>query len=399
MKFTQQFLLVSIMRKQGGDGVRTYLNSFHDYLVKSGINTNIFTPYSYFNIIVFPVFAARKLITPISSECSVWWYQYWHYYFLKQALKRELKKRAVTGKPQVIYAQCPLSAKAALESRCGRDQKVFMIVHFNISEADEWVGRGKIKQQGKLYRSIRQNEQDVISQLDGIVYVSKFMQNIVQSTIAQAPLVKSIRLPYFIKKPIVLNIEEKQKDLINIGTLESRKNQAYLLHVLAMAKRKGYSYSLTLVGAGPDQGLLENLSKKLGIRDQIEFLGYQKKATDFLSNHRVYVHSSLIDNLPIALLEALAFNLPILAGAVGGIPEIFNDGIEGFYWPLDNPEIGAEKLIYLLQNAEVYQAQVQAVQKRFSSHFEEDCVAKQHLSFLQAGPTLVTAHTDVQTIV
>jgi len=382
MKSSQQIILATIMRKQGGSGVQTYVNSFHNYLLQKGINSSIITPFSFSSVVIFPVFALRKLIDPIKGEWSVWWYQHWHYYFLKRVLKRKLKKNADAGIHTIVHTQCPFSAKAALECRRTSDQKVFMIVHFNISQADEWVDKGEIKKKSKLYKSMKRLEKTVIPQLDGIVYVSQFMKKIIGETVPQAKSVPSACLPLFTNKLQLSSLDNSPRDLINIGSLEKRKNQAYLLHVLARAKQKGYSYSLTLIGEGPNRQKLENISEELGITNQVLFLGYQKNAARFLHNHRVYVHGALMDNLPLALHEALACNLPILAGAVGGIPEIFSDGVEGFYWPLDEPETGAEILIQLMENRQLYLRQIEACKKRYSYHFQTDVVAQKHLHFL-----------------
>jgi glycosyltransferase involved in cell wall biosynthesis len=345
-----------------------------------GANVSTLTPFNYTNIISFPVFALRRLIDPLNGEWSVWWYRYWHYYFLRKKLMNELKKLNRKGISTVIYAQCPLSALAALQHK-RKGQKIFMVVHFNISQADEWVGKGKIKQEGKLYTSIKKQEKTIISQLDGIVYVSNFMKQILETNIPSVRSVKAICLPCFTNRPKYDASNELQGDLINIGTLESRKNQAYFFYVLAKCKEKGYTYSLTLIGDGPDKEKLVTLSRQFGLEKQITFLGFQHNASRFLKNHKVYVHSALIENLPIALLEALAGNLPILAAPTGGISEIVSDGIEGFHWPLEDAEIGAELLISLMENKELYSKVARATEKKYISHFATEKVSQQLLSF------------------
>jgi glycosyltransferase involved in cell wall biosynthesis len=383
MKTLPKIVITTIMRKQGGSGLQSYINTFEQYALNSNFDVTTLTPFNYFNIATLPVFAVRRLIDPINGALSIWWYQYWHYYFLKRVLKRNLRKERNKQKKAVIYAQCPISAKAALESR-EKGQKVFMVVHFNISQADEWVGKGKIKLRGSLYKSIKEQEQEVISKLDGIVYVSQFMKNIIETNVPGAKHIKSICLPCFTSRPIFNNSNEYKGDMISIGTLESRKNQEYFLHVLAYAKKKGHTYTLTLVGDGPSRQSLEVLSRKLGVDKQITFLGYQQNGSQFLKNHRIYVHGALIENLPISLLEALAANLPIIAAPTGGIPEIVSEGEEGFYWPLDNPEKGAEVLSCLLENGELYKKMSKAAELKYLSKFESAKVVNQLTSFLCA---------------
>jgi len=384
----QKIIIATIMREQGETGVQTHFNMLKEFVLERGVKACVITPFSFYQCLVLPVFALRKLIDILSGELSVWWYRYWHYFFLKQALKAELAEQAQKGIPVVIYAQCPLSAKAAIEARTTENQKVIMAVHFNISQADEWAYKGKIKIGSWVFNKIKTLENEIIPLLDAIVYISGFMKETIEKNISKSTKLKSIVSPNFIFTPKPLDSNNIEGDLISIGTLEYRKNQSYLLRVLSEAKKMGRSYSLTLIGEGPDRRTLEALAQSLDVARQVKFLGFQKNAAQFLYTHRLYVHSSLIDNLPIALIEALACKLPILAGAVGGIPEMFSDGVEGFYWSLDDPAAGAKKLIALMEDTETYNKMAEAAKARFSANFQSSVVANRLLSFLcnQAFP-------------
>ena len=368
------------MRESGETGVQSHFNTLKQYLSAKGIKVDIITPFSFHPWFVVPVFGVRKLIDRFSGEFSVWWYRHWHYIFFKKVLARRIQSSI----PTVIYAQCPLSAKAALETRHSHDQKVIIITHFNGSQADEWVAKGKIRKGSWVYREIKQLENEVLPLVDGIVYVSKFIEEIVENTIPKVAKVRSVVLPNFISKPKQIDAIQIAGDLINIGTLEPRKNQSYLLQVLSEAKKLGRRYSLTLIGDGPDRSKLQSLAQSLDIHQQVKFMGFQKNAAQFLSTHLAYTHSALIENSPIVLVEAMACSLPLLAGGVGGIPEVFSDGTEGFYWSLDDPTAGAEKLIVLMEDTETRKKMAKAAQLRFSSNFDSSVVASRLLSFLSA---------------
>jgi glycosyltransferase involved in cell wall biosynthesis len=77
----------------------------------------------------------------------------------------------------------------------------------------------------------------------------------------------------------------------------------------------------------------------------------------------------------------LVSNLPIIAAPTGGIPEIVSEGEEGFYWPLDNPEKGAQVLTCLLENQDLYKKMSKATELKYLNKFETGKVVNQLLSF------------------
>jgi len=98
--------------------------------------------------------------------------------------------------------------------------------------------------------------------------------------------------------------------------------------------------------------------------------------------HRAYCHSATMDNMPLALVEAMSCGRPILAAPVGGIPEIFTDGVEGRYWMLDNAAKAAEILIDMLENQARYLAMSRAAQERFATKFDAAIRGRHLLNFL-----------------
>jgi glycosyltransferase involved in cell wall biosynthesis len=129
--------------------------------------------------------------------------------------------------------------------------------------------------------------------------------------------------------------------------------------------------------------MLENLAKELGIADSVRFLGFQPNAAEYMHGHRIYAHAALLENLPITLLEALSHSLPILAPAVGGIPEVFIDGQQGYYWPLDNLEFATTKLCQILEDQLTYAKCSAEARNRFDTYFSEYVLADTWLAALQ----------------
>jgi glycosyltransferase involved in cell wall biosynthesis len=110
-----------------------------------------------------------------------------------------------------------------------------------------------------------------------------------------------------------------------------------------------------------------------------------------LFGYRAYVHAATREVLPLALIEALAAGLPIVAGAIGGIPELFDPGVEGAIWPLDDPDAAARVLIGLLEDEKRLARSAAAAAARFSREFDAAVAGPALEAFLLSLPTDTTA--------
>jgi glycosyltransferase involved in cell wall biosynthesis len=99
------------------------------------------------------------------------------------------------------------------------------------------------------------------------------------------------------------------------------------------------SYRAAIVGDGPDRPDVEAALAGSG-----ELLGERRDVRELLAGADVFVLSSLSEGLPLSILEAMAAGLPVVASAVGGIPELVVDGETGFLVPPGDPEALAEAL-------------------------------------------------------
>ena len=372
-------LIATLLRAEGDTGVQTHFRTFAEYLAKSNRQYALITPYSAPLWQVYPAFGLRKLVNLLSTGLGVWWYRYWHAFFLRLALKRRLK----AGSECVVYAQCPLSAHAALAARASNSQRVVMVVHFNISQADEWADKGSITRDGRLYRSIQATEANVLPRLDGLVFVSDFMRRELVARIPEIGSVPYLVVPNFLPDPgIAATPGALEADLICIGTLEPRKNQRYALEILAAARKMGEPLRLTLVGDGPDRTELETLARNWGIEADVRFLGYVKQAASLLNKHLACLHVARIENLPLTLIEALSRGTPIFAPAVGGIPEVFDDGVEGRVISLDDAEKAARLILEWMKLPDILATAGKAARARFIASFQADTVAARLDQFL-----------------
>lgn len=375
-------LVASLMREQGWCGVQTHFRAIMAFARTREYEAHLAEPHQVNRWVrKFPSLVTRVL-GHISPERAEIWHRAIAYHLMCVSLRHHLRELA--GKAVVIYAQDPLSARAALALRReGFCFRLVTVLHFNISEAYEAQLNGLTGEGGPLWRSLMSLEQWVLPQLDKLIFVSNYMRRIVLARNPGMAGVEQVVIPNFPEHEIeqIAGVAPRA-DIITIGTLEPRKNQGYLLHVLAEAKRLGYRYRMTLAGDGPSRKEWEALAERLGIADQVKFLGYVSGASSLLPGHRAYVHAAQMESFGIVLVEAMSCALPVFAPPVGGITEVFDDGVEGIEWPLDNAKICAQKLIAILENEAVWQTMSRAARQRYLTRFSPDVLGRRWINEL-----------------
>ena len=111
-------------------------------------------------------------------------------------------------------------------------------------------------------------------------------------------------------------------ELVYVGELRILKGIDVLFEALALLKERGRTPCATIAGEGPDGAQLRAQALRLGLGDQVCFVGH-RPAREALAMGRILVVPSRAESLPYVILEAAAAGTPIVASRVGGIPEIF----------------------------------------------------------------------------
>ena len=372
-------IIASIHREEGVTGVHTHIRQFRQYLDKVKVDAPLVTSFSWNRTLTYPVFGLRKVIRPCSKAASVLWFRHWHEVFLYHALARRLAKLDEC----VIYAHEPLAAHAALRARRGPYQRVILAIHYSISTSEEWVVTEGIRRGGAVFRRIRRAEREVIPQVDGIVYVSQWARHALLDWLPEASAVSSEVIFNFVA-PLhrTEEIPEPAGDLVTVGNLAHVKNHSYLLDVLAETKKSGQVLTLDIFGEGPLRSDLERKVSSLGLGDQVRLRGFRSDVRALLPGYRAYVHGSYSESFCLAIVEAMAAGLPVVAGNIGPIPELFDHGVEGRYWPLDDPVRAAAEVMDLLDSEPERLQAARSATERFQRDFDADNVASRLFQFV-----------------
>ncbi len=131
----------------------------------------------------------------------------------------------------------------------------------------------------------------------------------------------------------------------SIARLSPEKDHETLLRAFALVKQRRPDARLLLAGTGPERQRLERRVLELGLERDVDFLGHVVDVTAVLQRLHVFVQSSHVEGLPVAVLEALAAGRPVVAAAVGGNDEAVIDGVTGLLVPPVDPSALAHAIL------------------------------------------------------
>jgi len=381
-------VIATVARERGITGVHTHVRQLREYLARTGDRADLVTPHSWAEgsawrkLLLAPLFAARIVLERVYGPANVWWYRSSHEFFLRQALRQRLAREGAC----TVYAQCPVSAKAALSARHGPHQRVVLAVHFRISQADEWADKGQIRRDGRLFHAIRDSERRVIRRLDRLVFVSSWGRAAIRAWMPELDEVPGAVFHNFVSAPTIESSVPRAGDLVSVGNLEAIKNHRYLLRVLAAAQQAGRGYSLDVFGEGVERGRLLALAAELGVSDLVHLHGFCSDVQARLPGYAAYAHASYSESLPLAIIEAMAAGLPVIASPAGGVGELYEDPVQGRFWPLDDVEEGARILIELMESPDELERAGRAAKEKFLHDYAADVVVPRLLRFLEPAP-------------
>jgi len=131
-----------------------------------------------------------------------------------------------------------------------------------------------------------------------------------------------------------------------VGALVEQKGHLILLRALKRLRDGGEMVEVVCAGDGHLRGVIESEAKRLGIADMIRITGWisNSQVRDELRQSRALVMSSLAENLPVAMMEAMAMGRPVIGTQIAGIPELIVPGQTGWVVAAGSPEAIADAM-------------------------------------------------------
>ena len=174
------------------------------------------------------------------------------------------------------------------------------------------------------------------------------------------------------------------KLLITIGRLVPWKGFAALIDLIPGLQKEFPELKLLVIGAGPDMESLEKKTTELGLSDNVIFAGEVERDVliRYIRVADVFILNSRYEGLSHQILEVMAVGVPVITTAVGGNPEVIEDGKNGYLVRPDDRDLITMRISSLLKDAEL-RARLTAAAKRTGKRFSNERMVSETVALLK----------------
>jgi N-acetyl-alpha-D-glucosaminyl L-malate synthase BshA len=195
-----------------------------------------------------------------------------------------------------------------------------------------------------------------------------------------------VSLERFRPKPEIRNIYRKliapnnEKILVHTSNFRKVKRVHDVLEIFLEVK-KNIPCKLIMIGDGPERTNLEKFVRENHLTNCVIFMGKQEKVEDILAISDVFLMPSESESFGLAALEAMACGIPVVATNVGGLPEIVQNGFNGFMGSVGDIKKLAESVLEILNEENYTMFSVNAL--KTAQNFDENIIVKSYEKFYE----------------
>ncbi|MEM1502011.1 N-acetyl-alpha-D-glucosaminyl L-malate synthase BshA [Domibacillus sp. 8LH] len=172
-------------------------------------------------------------------------------------------------------------------------------------------------------------------------------------------------------------IKDEEKVVIHVSNFRAVKRVTDVIKVFANIAEQ-MPAKLLLVGDGPEMTVVCRLAESLGLEGQVLYLGKQNNLAELYTISDVKLLLSEKESFGLVALEAMACGVPCIGTNAGGIPEVIEDGENGFVRPIGDIEAISGAAIELLTNEALYERMKQRSMKTVQEQFHSSDIVKQY---------------------
>jgi len=218
---------------------------------------------------------------------------------------------------------------------------------------------------------------------DRIIAVSASEKRILQRQLLRwngmTEITNGVQIP---SEPVAPEIfAQKPFRIVHVTRFVTQKNSEMVLDILDEVRKKGALnlFKVDMLGDGPGRAELEQQAAQRGLSESLVFHGARPAIQPYLKNASVFLTTSRWEGLPLAVLEAMAMAVPVVASATPGNVDVVDHDV-GRLFNLNDPATAADHLIELAQNAAVLKQLSERSRARIVREFSVDRMARDTLA-------------------
>lgn len=175
-----------------------------------------------------------------------------------------------------------------------------------------------------------------------------------------------------------LGVDKKDKLIGIVAGLRPVKDHITLIKSMHVVNKEIPDSKLLIVGDGPERKKLEEFSDRFGLSENVLFLGNRKDTVKLYNCIDIGVLCSLSECLSITLLEGMSCEVPFIATAVGGNPEVIDNGKDGFLVPVRNSDVLTGMIIQMLKSKKLRKNVGKEAREKVVKEFGVNRMIKEH---------------------
>jgi glycosyltransferase involved in cell wall biosynthesis len=171
--------------------------------------------------------------------------------------------------------------------------------------------------------------------------------------------------------------------LINVGSFQPKKNQAFIVDVAQALMSEGLDFEIHLLGDGVTRACVEASVRAAGLDDRVLFHGNVQRVEKWMHDSHIHLHTAWYEPFGLVFLEAMAAGLPCVTLDGKGNRDLIEDGRNGFILEREDAAAFADRIVELARDRERYRA-ISAHAQAFAKAYEIDAATDQLVDFYRA---------------
>ena len=250
-----------------------------------------------------------------------------------------------------------------------RALNVPVVFHLHGSETDKFINA----QPALLKKLIAW----ILGNVSMVVVLSESWRNYIQGVSSAARVVV---VPNYVQIPADRYADPLQSDttvsFLFLGAVGIRKGVYPMLEAFALALARSTKPLHLVIGGDGELDKAKTLCKQLGIENFVTFAGWVNgdAKTHLLRHASVYILPSFHEGLPVSILEAMSYRLPIISTKVGGIPELVRNGLDGWLVDAGDVEQLALRIAELANSADLRKQMGNSAYERVCAGYSDHAI-------------------------